>query len=225
VEEGNMNVAQVILLVAFAGFSVLNLVAVGLKKRTIQYFSTPIRVPVLAVFYILASPAPSWLVIAALAAAFVGDVLWFLQGNESFMMLMSAAYLLAFVFYALALLQPFAELRAVPAWHYLLALVYAAYFVLIFSLLKSSMGEMKVPMAVYFAIVLAMAFAALTRMWWRQGVALWLPLAGSLSFLASETVHGFHLFKHGGHSKRGELVGDLFYALGHALIVLGFVFA
>ena len=218
-----MNTTQLVLLVVFGIISVVNLVAVGLKKRPVQYFSTPLRLPVLAIFYILASPSPNWLIIAALASAFVGDVLWFLQTKEPFMMAMSGAYLLSFVFYALALLQPFSMLGRVPGWHYAIALVYVAYFILFYTLLKPYMGEMKVPMSVYFAIVLIAGFAALTRLWWRQGVGFWLPFAGSLCFIASETVHGFHMFKHRGESRYGELLGDLFYIASHALIVLGFL--
>jgi uncharacterized membrane protein YhhN len=204
---------------------VLNLVAVGLKMRKVQYFSTPLRVPCLAVFYILGSTGANWLVVAALALAFIGDIIWFLQKKEAFMMLMSGAYLLCFVFYAIALVQPFSLLRGVPAWHYLTALVYIGYFVLIYSMLKSSMGEMKAPMTVYFAVVMVMGFAALTRLWWHQGLAFWLPFAGSLAFIASETVHGFHLFKHQGGTKHGELFGDLFYISGQLLLVLGFTMA
>jgi uncharacterized membrane protein YhhN len=220
-----MNAAQLVLIVLFGVISVVNLVAVALKKRPVQYFSTPLRVPVVAVVYLLASPSPGWLVVAALACAFVGDVLWFLQTKEPFMMLMSGAYLLSFAFYALALLQPFSGLRGVPGWHWAIALAYAGYFVLFYVLLKPSMGEMKVPMAVYFAVVLVMAFAALTRVWWQRGVGFWLPFSGSLCFVASETVHGFHLFKHRGETRYGELFGDLLYIAAHALIVLGFILA
>ena len=220
-----MSVARMVLLIIFGSLSVLNLVAVGLKMRKVQYFSTPLRVPCLAVFYILGSTGANWLVVAALALAFIGDIIWFLQKKEAFMMLMSGAYLLCFVFYAIALVQPFSLLRGVPAWHYLTALVYIGYFVLIYSMLKSSMGEMKAPMTVYFAVVMVMGFAALTRLWWHQGLAFWLPFAGSLAFIASETVHGFHLFKHQGGTKHGELFGDLFYISGQLLLVLGFTMA
>jgi uncharacterized membrane protein YhhN len=220
-----MSVARMVLLIIFGSLSVLNLVAVGLKLRKVQYFSTPLRVPCLAVFYILGSTGANWLVVAALALAFIGDIIWFLQKKEAFMMLMSGAYLLCFVFYAIALVQPFSLLRGVPAWHYLTALVYIGYFVLIYSMLKSSMGEMKAPMTVYFAVVMVMGFAALTRLWWHQGLAFWLPFAGSLAFIASETVHGFHLFKHQGGTKHGELFGDLFYISGQLLLVLGFTMA
>jgi uncharacterized membrane protein YhhN len=218
-----MDATQLVLLIVFGAFSLLNLVAIQLKMRKVQYFSTPLRVPILAAFYILASASPSWLIIAALAFAFVGDIFWFLQKKEAFMMLMAGAYLLSFVFYALAFLQPFSALQGVPAWHYALGLVYAAFFVLFYMLLKPYVGDMKVPMAVYFAIVLIMGFAALTRLWWRQGLAFWLPFVGSLSYIASETVHGFHMFKYHSESKYGELFGDLLYISAHLLIVLGFM--
>jgi uncharacterized membrane protein YhhN len=217
-----MSVARMVLLVIFGSLSVLNLVAVALKMRKVQYFSTPLRVPCLAVFYILGSTGPSWLVIAALAFAFIGDIIWFLQKKEAFMMLMSGAYLLCLVFYAIALVQPISQLRDVPAWHYAVALVYVAYFMLVYTMLKSYMGEMKGPMTVYLAVVMVMGFAALTRLWRYQGLAFWFPFAGSLSFIASETVHGFHMFKHRGESKHGELFGDLFYISAQALLVLGF---
>ena len=74
-----MGVTQVVLLIVFGALSLLNLVAVGLKMRKVQYLSTPLRVPVLAAFYILASASPSWLIIAALALAFIGDLLWLWQ--------------------------------------------------------------------------------------------------------------------------------------------------
>jgi uncharacterized membrane protein YhhN len=220
-----MSVARMVLLIIFGSLSVLNLVAVGLKLRKVQYFSTPLRVPCLAVFYILGSTGANWLVVTALALAFIGDIIWFLQKKEAFMMLMSGAYLLCFVLYAIALVQPVSLLRGVPAWHYLAALVYIGYFVLIYSMLKSSLGEMKGPMTVYFAVVMVMGFAALTRLWWYQGLAFWFPFAGSLAFITSETVHGFHLFKHRGETKHGELFGDLFYISGQLLLVLGFTMA
>jgi uncharacterized membrane protein YhhN len=218
-----MSVVRLVLLVVFGCLSVLNLVAVGLKKRKVQYFSTPLRVPVLAAFYLLASASPHWLVIAALAFAFIGDIIWFLQKKETFMMVMSGAYLLCLGFYAVALLQPFSQLSGVPAWHYAVALVYVAYFILIYTLLRPHMGDMRAPMSVYFLVVIIMGFAALTRLWRYQGPAFWLPFVGSLSFIASETVLGFHLFKHRGESKYGDFFGDLFYISAQLLLVLGFV--
>ena len=218
-----MGIIQVVLLIVFGALSLLNLVAVGLKMRKVQYLSTPLRVPVLAAVYILASASPSWLIIAALALAFIGDLLWLWQKKEPVMMMMSGAYVLSFVLYAIALLQPFSRLGGVPGWHYALALLYAAYYVLFYTLLKPHMGEMKVPMSIFFAIVMIMGFAALTRFWWQEGLAFWLPFVGSLSYIASETVHGFHMFKYHSESKYGELFGDLLYISAHLLIVLGFM--
>jgi uncharacterized membrane protein YhhN len=220
-----MSVVRLVLLVIFGSLSVLNLVAVGLKMRKVEYFSTPLRIPFLAAFYILGATGPSWLVIAALAFTFVGDIIWRWHEKETFMMLMSGAYLLSFGFYAVALLQPFSQLSGVPAWHYAVALVYVAYFILVYTLLKSSMGEMKAPMSVFFAIVMIMGFAALTRLWWQQGLAFWLPFVGSLSFIAGKTVGGFHLFKHRGESKYGDFFTDLFYISAQLLLVLGFALA
>lgn len=220
-----MSVARLVLLIIFGSLSVLNLVAVGLKLRKVQYASTPMRVPFLAAFYILGPTGHSWLVIAALVFAFVGDIIWLWQKKETFMMLMSGAYLLCLVFYTIALLQPFSQLSGVPAWHYAVALVYAAYFMLVFMLLKPHMGDMKAPMSVFFAVVMIMGFAALTRLWQHQGFAFWLPFAGSLSFIASDTVLGFHQFKHRGESKYGDFFGDLFYISAQLLLVLGFTMA
>jgi uncharacterized membrane protein YhhN len=220
-----MSVARLVLLVIFGALSVLNLVAVGLKMRKVQYVSTPMRVPFLAAFYILGSSGPSWLVIAALAFAFIGDIIWLWQKKETFMMLMSGAYLLCLVFYTVALLQPFFQLSGVPAWHYAVALVYVAYFMLIYMMLRPHMGDMKTPMSVFFAVVIIMGFAALTRLWRYQGLAFWLPFVGSLSYIASETVLGFHLFKHRGESKYGDFFGDLFYISAQLLLVLGFTLA
>lgn len=220
-----MSVVRLVLLVIFGSLSVLNLVAVGLKMRKVEYFSTPLRIPFLAAFYILGATGPSWLVIAALAFTFVGDIIWRWHEKETFMMLMSGAYLLSFGFYAVALLQPFSQLSGVPAWHYAVALVYVAYFILVYTLLKSYMGEMKAPMSVFFAVVMIMGFAALTRLWRYQGLAFWLPFVGSLSYIASETVLGFHLFKHRGESKYGDFFGDLFYVSAQLLLVLGFTLA
>ena len=217
-----MSVVRMVLLVIFGSLSVLNLVAVGLKLRKVQYVSTPMRVPFLAAFYILGSTGPSWLVIAALVFAFIGDIIWLWQKKETFMMLMSGAYLLCLVFYTVALLQPISQLSGVPAWHDAVALVYAAYFMLVYSLLKSNMGEMKAPMSVFFAVVMIMGFAALTRLWRYQGLAFWLPFAGSLSYIAAETVLGFHLFKHRGESKYGDFFGDLFCVSAQLLLVLAF---
>jgi len=217
-----MSVARMVLLIIFGSLSVLNLVAVGLKLRKVMYISTPLRIPFLAAFYILGSAGANWLVVAALAFAFIGDIIWLWQKKETFMMLMSGAYLLCLVFYTVGLLQPFSQLSGVPAWHYLMSLVYVAYFMLVFMLLKSNMGEMKAPMSVFFAVVMIMGFAALTRLWRYQGLAFWLPFVGSLSYIASDTVAGFNQFKHQGESKYGDFFTDLFYISAQLLLVLGF---
>jgi uncharacterized membrane protein YhhN len=110
-----------------------------------------------AVLVALRRPRPSqaWLLTAALACSWVGDVLlsipgWFVPGLLAFL----AAHL-AFIVLFLRLPVP-AGRRRLPAW----TLVYLAWYVAVLALLGPHLGSLLVPVAVYGAVLAAMAALA-----------------------------------------------------------------
>ncbi len=217
-----MNVMAVAVLVVFLAFSTVEIIASKRKLTRIRYISSPVLMPILALFYGLFSNNLSWVIFTALGFAFLGDFFMLWHEKETALMLGIGSFLLCLVFYIMALLKPFSFLSEIPFWLFFLAIPYIAYGIVIYLRLKSYLGEMKIASIVYLVVVMALGFTALLRLGNYAGYLFWLPLFGSLLFIASDTILAYHIFRFDGKSKHGEFYATLFYIPAQLLLVLGF---
>lgn len=218
-----MKTLKKVIIVAFLVFSAIEIYAAFTNQSSIKYISTPTLMPLLAVFYLLCTRKKNWLVIAALVLSLIGDVLNQWQSNEDIFMIETVAFLLALVCYIVVLNQPISHLKKVPTAMYSLSVIYIAYGVIIYLILRPYLGEMELPCIIYLAIVLLMSFSALTRIGQFKGRSLWLPLIGSLFFIASDTLLAVNAFKYDGQMRYGDFMTTITYIPAQALIVLGLI--
>lgn len=218
-----MKTLKKVVMAAFLVFSAIEIYAAFTNQSSIKYISTPILMPLLAIFYILCTRKKNWLVIAALILSFIGDVLNQWQSNEDIFMIETAAFLLALVCYIIVLNQPISHLSKVPPAIYSLSIVYIAYGIIVFLKLRPYLGEMEFPCLIYLAIVLLMSFSALIRIGQYKGRSLWLPLIGSLLFIASDTFLAVNAFQYNGQMRYGDFLTTIFYLPAQVLIVLGLI--
>ena len=217
-----MSTLSIAALALFGAFFLVELGAARFGKRKIRYAAKPVLVPLLILFYISRIQEENWLIVAALGCSFLGDLFMMRQEREAFLLAGMAAFMACLICYAVGLLQPFSSLPEVKVWFFLLLIPYILYMALHYKILKPYLGDMRLPSIVYFAVLLAMSCTALLRVWYHQGPLFWLPFVGSLLFVASDTILGYHLFRYDGKSKHGDLLVGLTYFPAQLLLVLGF---
>lgn len=200
----------------------LNLWFVGRENEKGKWRTKPLLMPVLAVYYLLAAPAVNWLILLGVVFGFLGDT-FLLKGDEDkFFLLGLVSFLLGHVMYivAFALSADFSRL----AWYWYLpaaGLVVAA--LLVFRHIKDDLGDMQVPVLVYMGVILLMSFMALARASLHAGLTLWLVVAGSLLFIASDSMLAIRSFR--GPFRGADLAVMATYLAAQFLIVQGFLIA
>ena len=216
-----MKTTRIVVVVLFLVFTIVELYAAFTNQSAIKFISTPVLMPLLGIFYLVSARKKNWLVVAALAFSLLGDVLNQWQANEDVFMIETGAFLLALICYIIALNQPISHLRKVNPFIYVLVVVYVAYGIVTYLILRSYLGEMELPAVIYFAIVLLMSFSALTRCGQFRSYSFWLPLIGSILFVASDTLLAVNAFEYHGQMKYGDFLTTLFYIPAQVMIVLG----
>ena len=216
-----MKTTRIVVVVLFLVFTIVELYAAFTNQSAIKFISTPVLMPLLGIFYLVSARKKNWLVVAALAFSLLGDVLNQWQANEDVFMIEIGAFLLALICYIITLNQPISHLRKVNPFMYVLVVVYVAYGIVTYLMLRSYLGEMELPAVIYFAIVLLMSFSALTRGGQFRSYSFWLPLVGSILFVASDTLLAVNAFEYHGQMKYGDFLTTLFYIPAQVMIVLG----
>lgn len=216
-----MKAIKIVIIALFLVFSAIEIYAAFTNQSSIKFISTPTLMPLLALFYLVSTRKKNWVVIAALVLSCVGDVLNQWQSNENILLIQTGAFLLVIVFYIIALNQPISHLRKVPLIVFFLSAIYIAYGIIDYLILQPYLGEMALPYIVYLAIALLMSFSALTRIGQFKGRSLWLPLIGSMLFIASDTILTVNTVKYNGQMRYGDFLTTIFYIPAQVLIVVG----
>lgn len=138
-------------------------------------------------------------------------------------MLGLAAFLLGHLCYIFAFVSGFAGQAFVPLpFAVLLAVPYAVYGFFLLRALWPSLGRNRIPCAAYAFFLLAMSCCALLRFQVVSGFAFWLPFAGSVLFVLSDSVLAWNNFRR--RLPRGNLIVMATYAPAQLLIMLGFLY-
>jgi uncharacterized membrane protein YhhN len=221
----NVKTLTIILIVLLIVFSIVEIYAALTNQRQIKFVSTPVLMPLLAVIYIVSTTKRNWLIVVALALSCLGDVLNLWQSSEDIFMIEIGAFLLALICYTIVFQRPISHHKLVPLGVHFLSIVYIAYGVLIYFLLRPNLGDMEIPSIVYLIIVLVMSFSALTRIAKSNSYLYWLPFIGSLFFIASDTCLAFNVFKYNGQMQYGDFLTTITYLPAQFLIVFGLTYA
>ncbi|MBZ9686260.1 lysoplasmalogenase [Clostridium estertheticum] len=187
------------------------------------YYTKPLLMPLLGIYYILSVAEVNKLIVIALVFGFMGDVfLMWPQGKNNFMIGLGA-FLLGHLCYVLLFLQGISFVKDVPVWFYFIIIIYASIGITVMKKLTVYLGDMKVPTYIYMATILLMSFSSLARILvMDMSIAFTLPFIGSLLFLCSDAMLGFYTFK--GKFKNGEIYIMLTYVLAQAFIVGGYLY-
>jgi len=160
----------------------------GPRKRV--YTFKPLTMVIILVIALLgreAAPLYRYLIVAGLLFSLVGDIFLMLPKDRFVAGLV--AFLLAHLCYSVAFVP---EIDAFKWWPLLPLAIYA---LVIYRILSSSLGRLKLPVLAYIAIILMMAWLAWER--WSQtgqGGAL-LAFLGALLFVISDTILAIDRFR------------------------------
>ena len=184
-----------------------------------RFWTKSLLVPLLILYYCLAVAIPDPWVILALLAGLAGDVLLFWPQKPIFFMLGLGSFLVGHLGYAAVFLISTDGLAMAQPELFLLVLPYLLYIGVLYGFLRQKLGGMK-PAVLFYALTLsAMSFLALSRLLVTQGAALWLPFAGSLFFIVSDTLLALHHFRKPIQHDCVKVM--LTYAIAQLLMVLG----
>jgi uncharacterized membrane protein YhhN len=210
--------AEIFILILLALASVGILIADYFEKQSLRYFTKPLLMPLLAMFYYSTSKDPDILVIIALTFAFIGDVALMWPWKKPFFITGLGSFLLGHLVYVFIFLR---SVDFLSGNYYLLILTvpfaFAGYF--IYKKLSNYLGDMKLPVVIYMIVIMLMCFLSITRICCYSGPQLYLPVIGSLFFVISDTILAFYEFK--SKFPRGGVYYMSTYILAQLLIVLG----
>ena len=208
---------------------IVNLVCAFYFKEGLRKISKCCLMPALFIFYFLASEQILFLVIAALAFSWAGDILLINKDKPVFFKLGLAAFLVSHVFYIIAFLTLAGSINTIAL---IISVVVAVPVTLAILKLLNANAQMKIPVAVYAVVIMLMSMAALQLMLARPGfsypamepktgAAFILVFAASLVYLFSDSYMAYLLF----HTKprHFNVVTMIPYIIAQGGIIFGLV--
>jgi len=184
---------QGIWLILFAGASAVTIFTAG-TSRKIRFISKPLCLPLLAGYYLSAAPEADPLVLIALFFGFLGDLFLLRQKRRRMFLAGLAAFLAGHVVYTLYFAGTIVYYRLVSPWFFLALLFYLAGSAGILWLLKGNPRSIRGPVIGYLCVISLLNFTVLGRLWSYSGAPFWLPLAGTLLFMASDSLIAYRNF-------------------------------
>jgi len=195
-----------------------DITAVIKKDKKWERILKPLLMPLLIVWYLLAAQAPRPLIILALAAGFLGDT--FLLGKGVFFVYGLLAFLAGQIFYIAAFLGDITR-GMFAGGLFLAAIFYIGYAGIGCRLVFGELAKKQKPaVVVYMICLLGMSFAALLRFRSVSALSFRMTFAGSLLFVASDSLLAFRVFIQKSEDNTSPVV-MLTYTAAQLLIVTG----
>jgi len=188
---------KLFLLSLFAAAFIFDLAAVYLMQDQWRYFSKPLLMPLLAVFFISALAAvPSalkkWIILALLFSWF-GDVFLMFEARDPvFFLLGLVSFLAAHIFYILFFHKVKSKENTGNRKWLLLPIV--VYYVILITLLYPSLGNMKAAVPVYGIAICFMLLLALHMLFIKNRKAGNYMAGGAVLFVISDSVLAVNKF-------------------------------
>ena len=215
------NPVSYVFLAAFLVFSAVHLTCCW-KGSPRTGYTKPLLISTLLLFCAFAFQPPPWLLLAALFASWLGDVLlmpkgnaWFVSGGISFLV---SHILFIFVY------LPYIRWNSVPLWA--LVPAGAVYLAVAFWVMRAIWPDapkpMRIPLFLYLAANATMNLFALAMLLSAPSLAAGAAYPGAILFFASDSILFLSRYwkKKERIPKRGFLI-MLTYIAGEALIALG----
>jgi uncharacterized membrane protein YhhN len=209
-------------LILFALVCIIHLSGDIADGPALRYATKPLLLPSLAFYYLASAPSPSWLLLAALAAGWAGDVALMIPDPEKTrvpLKLGIAAFLVGHLFY-IALFAPFlTHGDSFPSYGPLLFLPYLALGTLAFFLLRKPARTMLVPVVAYIAVITAMGLSTVFSLGAVEAERSMLLMCGAFAFMISDIVNSYTKFIR--NRRRDRFIIMVTYLAGQFLIVRG----
>ena len=199
----------------------IDLFAAYSGNETLRYFSKPLLMPLLIVYFIFNTNTvvslKKWIVLA-LISSWLGDVLLMFEArNNIFFIFGLVAFLIAHIFYIL-FYENILKLENLKK-NYWLFIPVLIYYVALIYLLSPHLGEMKLPVRVYGVVISYMLIQALQITRIKNRAASAMMIIGAILFIASDSVLAMNKFY-----QPFELAGIaimITYGMAQLLITLG----
>ncbi len=214
--------AKQILLVLFFISLIVNITSVQLGNETLQYFSKPLIVSSLLIYFLLqtkdtANGLVKWVALA-LVFSLMGDVLLiFVPKKDIFFLLGLSAFLIAHIFYIIFFhLVRIREKVKSNIWLLLIVVVYYAALII---LLSPHLYEMMLPVRIYGIVISFMFMLAMHMLFIKNKIAGKWMMLGALLFVISDSVLAIDKF-YKPFEQAGVII-MLTYGLAQLFIVKG----
>lgn len=199
----------------------IDLFAAYSGNETLRYFSKPLLMPLLIVYFIFntntGTSLKKWIVLA-LVFSWLGDVLLMFEArNNIFFIFGLVAFLIAHIFYIL-FYENILKLENLKK-NYWLFIPVLIYYVALIYLLSPHLGEMKLPVRVYGVVISYMLIQALQITRIKNRAASAMMITGAILFIASDSILAMNKFY-----QPFELAGIaimITYGMAQLLITLG----
>lgn len=199
-----------------------DLIAVSLNNEMIRYFTKPLLIPLLTFLFIsqttaFTSSIKKWIILALLFS-WAGDVLLMFEStNGNFFIFGLVAFLIAHIFYIL-FYEYVIRLEGLKR-NYLFFIPVLIYYASLIYILSPHLGEMKLPVRIYGAVISYMLIQALHTSGIKNKEAAWMMIVGAVLFISSDSILAINKFYV--PIKYAGIAIMLTYGLAQLLIVLG----
>ena len=219
---------EFIFLILFICVSVAQIIAVAKENQKLNFYTKPLLMPLLALYYAFGSLALNsfnWLIVVALLFGCGGDIFLMLEGKESYFLIGMVSFLLGHVFYIIAFLMSMGT-------NYLLGAITLPILIIpviiilgwAFPKFKDGLGDMKIPVFVYMGAIVFMHVTAILRVTYYGLLCtrFFSVYLGSILFILSDSILAIGEFSERKISHIRVYTMST-YILGQFLIALGMI--
>jgi len=206
---------KLVFLVILGVVSVVYIVTLLFKESIFQFILKGCLVPLVLAVYVSSANTVLLPIVLALIFGWLGDVLLIKMSNLLCFRLGLASFLLGHIFYIVMMIIYSQPLNITVLIISIIAAV--CYAIIIYKFVKPT-NEMKIPVIAYETILMTMAIFAVQLFFTQGGKFGALVLAGSLCFIASDSMLALLTFR----KKALNVPVMLTYIAAQLLIVLGF---
>ncbi|TAL39930.1 MAG: lysoplasmalogenase [Spirochaetes bacterium] len=188
---------HVVLLAFFAATALAHLAAEALSSLPGRYATKPFLVLSLALYYAAAAPSVNWIMVAALAGGWLGDIFLMIPDPEKTRRWFKpglAAFLAGHVLYIIVFASYMGSAGNVPAWGWCALAVFVATGATGYRLIAPHAGKMLPAIVAYIAIIVLMGAATVLPLGTVRFMGALLAMAGAFVFMVSDTVNAYNKF-------------------------------
>ncbi len=212
---------KTILITAFGIIASLGLISDNYNKKLLGYFTKPLLIPLLGIFYYLTANKIDLFIISALLMSFISSILILIKKprtNNMAMMFMSLFYLL----FSLAVLKTNYFLIYVPIWFYIYLILLIIVFSFFYKKISSKLNKNTKLTALSFLLSnTILFFIILCRAWRFRSLLLSLPIIGIVLITLFSLLFIFNNYNK--EIKNGNLFLTASNIYGHLFLVMGVI--